>query len=82
MKHFSFTALKDTVLQKMEGGELLDLKPNRNNFVEGSNMKKNSFPRIRIICGTTFEFEYLGEFEFIFKNILGYETGSQLRTKI
>ncbi len=24
----------------------------------------------------TFEFEYLSEFEFVFKNILDYETGS------
>ncbi len=26
----------------------------------------------------TFEFEYPSEFEFIFENILGYETGSQM----
>jgi hypothetical protein len=26
----------------------------------------------------TFEFEYLGKFEFIFEKILSYETGSQM----
>jgi hypothetical protein len=33
--------------------------------------QKNFFPRILIIRGMTFEFEYLGEFEFIFENNLG-----------
>jgi hypothetical protein len=31
----------------------------------------NFFPRILIIRGMTFKFEYLGEFEFIFENNLG-----------
>jgi hypothetical protein len=35
------------------------------------------FPRILIIRGMTFKFEYLGEFEFIFKNNLGAWSGAQ-----
>ncbi len=31
--------------------------------------QKNFFPRILIIHGMNFEFEYLGEFEFIFENM-------------
>jgi hypothetical protein len=56
----------------------LELKPNRNNFLYCSSMKKNFFLRIQIVHGVTFEFEYLGEFAFIFKNFLYYETGSQI----
>jgi hypothetical protein len=33
--------------------------------------QNNFFPRILIISGMTFKFEYLGEFEFIFENNLG-----------
>ncbi len=33
--------------------------------------QNNFFPRILIIRGMTFEFEYLGDFEFIFENNLG-----------
>jgi hypothetical protein len=33
--------------------------------------QNNFFPRILIICGMTFELEYLGDFEFIFENNLG-----------
>jgi hypothetical protein len=33
-------------------------------------MTKSFFPGILIIGGMTFEFEYLGEFEFIFENNL------------
>jgi hypothetical protein len=29
--------------------------------------------------GTTFDFEYLGEFEMEIKNILGYELGAHMR---
>jgi hypothetical protein len=39
--------------------------------------QKNVFPRILIIRGLTFEFEYLGEFEFIFENNLGSWSGDQ-----
>jgi hypothetical protein len=35
---------------------------------------------IRTKLGVTFEFEYPGEFKFIFENILDYETGSQMRS--
>jgi hypothetical protein len=34
-------------------------------------LQKNVIPRILIIRGMTFKFEYLGEFEFIFESILG-----------
>ncbi len=43
-------------------------------------MTKNVIPRILIIRGMTFEFEYLGEFEFIFKSILGLKSGDQRLT--
>jgi hypothetical protein len=33
--------------------------------------QNNFFPRILIIRGMTFVFEYLSDFEFIFKNNLG-----------
>jgi hypothetical protein len=33
--------------------------------------QNNFFPRILIIRGMTFKFEYLGEFEFIFEKHLG-----------
>jgi hypothetical protein len=33
--------------------------------------QNNFFPRILIIGGMTFKFEYLGEFEFIFEKIQG-----------
>ncbi len=39
--------------------------------------QKNFFPRILILHGMTFEFEYLGEFKFIFKYDLGKESGDQ-----
>jgi hypothetical protein len=39
--------------------------------------QKNLFPRILKICGITFEFKYLGEFEFIFQNNLGLESEDQ-----
>jgi hypothetical protein len=39
--------------------------------------KKNFFLRILITCGMTFEFEYLGKFEFIFENNLRSESGDQ-----
>jgi hypothetical protein len=55
----------------------LDRKPARNNRLFVPNMKKNFFPRILIIRGMTFEFEYLGEFEFIFENNLGSGSGDQ-----
>jgi hypothetical protein len=29
-------------------------------------------------CGTTFKFEYLGEFELEIKNILGHESGAHI----
>jgi hypothetical protein len=31
-----------------------------------------------IPCGTTFEFEYLGEFKMEIKNILGHESGARI----
>ncbi len=31
-----------------------------------------------IPCGTTFEFEYLGEFKMDIKNILGHESGAHM----
>jgi hypothetical protein len=43
-----------------------------------SNMKKNLFPRILIVWQVTFEFEYLGEFAFIFEKFLDCETGSKM----
>jgi hypothetical protein len=33
--------------------------------------QNNFFPRFLIIRGMTFEFEYLGDFEYIFENNLG-----------
>ncbi len=39
--------------------------------------QNNFFPRILIIRGMTFEFEYLGDFEFIFENNLGPLSGDQ-----
>ncbi len=39
--------------------------------------QKKIFLRILIIRRMTFEFEYLGEFEFIFENNLGYESWHQ-----
>jgi hypothetical protein len=39
--------------------------------------QNNFFPRILIIRGMTFKFEYLGEFEFIFENNLGAWSGAQ-----
>jgi hypothetical protein len=39
--------------------------------------QKNFLPRILIIRGITFEFEYLGEFEFIFENNLVFWSGDQ-----
>ncbi len=39
--------------------------------------QNNFFPRILIIRGMTFKFEYLGEFEFIFENILEAWSGAQ-----
>ncbi len=55
----------------------LDRKPARNNRLFGLAWKNNFFPRILIIRGMTFEFEYLGEFEFIFENNLGSWSGDQ-----
>jgi hypothetical protein len=40
-------------------------------------MTKNFLPGILITGGMTFEFEYLGEFEFIFENNLELELGDQ-----
>jgi hypothetical protein len=39
--------------------------------------QNNFFPRILIIRGMTFKFEYLGDFEFIFENDLGSLSGDQ-----
>jgi hypothetical protein len=39
--------------------------------------QNNFFPRILIIRGMTFEFKYLGDFEFIFENNLGSWSGDQ-----
>jgi hypothetical protein len=39
--------------------------------------QNNFFLRILIIRGMTFEFDYLGEFEFIFENSLGSWSGDQ-----
>jgi hypothetical protein len=39
--------------------------------------QNNFFPRILITRGMTFKFEYLAEFEFIFKNNLGAWSGAQ-----
>jgi hypothetical protein len=39
--------------------------------------QNNFFPHILIICGMTFKFEYLGEYEFIFENNLGAWSGAQ-----
>jgi hypothetical protein len=39
--------------------------------------QNNFFPRILIIRGMTFEFKYLGDFEFIFENNLGSLSGDQ-----
>ncbi len=39
--------------------------------------QKNCFPHILIIRGMTIEFEYLGEFKFIFENNLGSWSGDQ-----
>ncbi len=39
--------------------------------------QNNFFPRILIIRGMTFIFEYLGEFEFIFENNVGSWSGYQ-----
>ncbi len=55
----------------------LDRRPKRNNQLFGPNMTNNFFPRILIIRGMTFEFEYLGDFEFIFENNLGSWSGDQ-----
>ncbi len=39
--------------------------------------QNNFFPRILMIRGMTFEFEYLGDIEFIFENNLGSWSGDQ-----
>jgi hypothetical protein len=58
-------------------GELLDLKPNRNNFLHCSSMKKNLFPCIRIICRMILNLN-ISAFKFIFKIIVGGESGFQM----
>ncbi len=41
-------------------------------------LKMFFFPWSMIALGTTFEFEYLGEFEMEIKNILGHESGAHM----
>jgi hypothetical protein len=52
-------------------------KSNRTTSYISQSWKK-FFLYILMIHRRTFKFEYLGEFEFILENILGYETGSQM----
>jgi hypothetical protein len=46
----------------------LDQRPKRNNKIIWLYLPKKLFLNILIICGMTFEFEYLGEFKFMFGN--------------
>ncbi len=41
--------------------------------------QKNSFQHILIIHRMTFKYEYIGEFEFILENNLGYASGDHVR---
>ncbi len=63
-----FTAFKGILLQKKYVCVQLDQRPTRNNRLFGPSLTKYVFSHILIICRMTIEFEYLSEFEFIFKN--------------
>jgi hypothetical protein len=74
---FVFAALKGILLKKKYVCLQLDQRPTRNYRLFGNSLTKKFFPRILIIRGMTFDFEYLGEFKFIFKYNLGQESGDQ-----
>ncbi len=57
--------LKGHYLKNCVRMNCLTWNPNRNNFLYCSSITKKFLPRIRIIRGMTFEFEYLREFEFV-----------------
>ncbi len=70
-------AYNGILLQKKYVCVQLDRRSKRNNQLFGLARQNNFFPRILIIRGMTFEFEYLGDFEFIFENSLGSWSGDQ-----
>jgi hypothetical protein len=73
MTFFSSQLLKEHYFEKSEG-ELFDQKPNRNNFLYCTIKAKKKL-NIQKIRGMTSELTYLGNFKFIFQNILGCESG-------
>jgi hypothetical protein len=76
MIFFFFTAftVKGQSFKKWSEGEQFDLKQ----LLILLRHAKNIFWLIRIIRWMTFEYEYLGEFEFIFEIILGCESEAYL----
>jgi hypothetical protein len=74
MTFFSSQLLKEHYFEKSEG-EIFDLKPNRNNFLYCTIMTKKIL-NIQKIRGMTSELTYIGNFKFLFKNILGCESGA------
>ncbi len=68
---FSFQLLKEQYFKKCIEGELLPYNNTGTAFDIALALQKNFVPRILITRGITFEFEYLGEFEFIFESTPG-----------